>query len=89
MGRRLPLNPADIKAPWRRQAACRTEDPDLSFPAQGDMTTVAEAKAVCARCPVRRPCLDFAIASNERSGIWGGLSRKDRNRIRNRRRDAA
>lgn len=80
-----PLTPAELRAPWRRQAACRTEDVNLFFAEQGDMDTVAAAKAVCRRCPVQPECLDFAITNNELSGIWGGFSRKDRRRIKKRR----
>lgn len=84
-----PLDPAEMTARWRRRAACRTEDVNVFFIDQGDMDTLKQAKALCARCPVRRQCLDFAIENNERHGIWGGLSRKDRNRIRKRRSAAA
>lgn len=59
--------------------ACAAADPDLFFgPDSGEQWRVqrkreARAMAVCASCPVRRPCLDFALASGARDGVWGGL----------------
>lgn len=90
MARPRPLlDPAEMQAPWRRRAACRDEDINLFFADRGDSATVRKAKAICARCPVRRQCLDSAITNNEMSGIWGGFSRKDRRRIKRRREAAA
>lgn len=65
---------------WQVRAACRTMDPELFFPERGE--TQAEAKAVCATCPVRRDCLKYAIDNCERHGIWGGLSERERRKIR-------
>lgn len=66
--------------PWSDQAACRgVPDPDLFFPAKGEST--AEAKAVCAGCPVRAECLDYALRWRIDHGIWGGLSTRERQRI--------
>lgn len=65
---------------WRERAACRDVDPDLFFPlseAEGD-----PAKAICRACPVRRQCRDWAINVGEAFGIWGGLSERERKRIR-------
>lgn len=73
-------------APWRRDAACADEDPDLFF--SGDDASVRAAKQVCATCPVRQQCLETALAVNEMHGIWGGMAEGERRRlIRQRRRD--
>ena len=64
---------------WRHQAACRGLDPDLFFP--GDEEPGEAAKAVCERCPVRRPCLEWALATREKEGVWGGRDERDRRRM--------
>ena len=69
---------------WQQQAACRGLDPELFFPARGASTT--EARAVCAACPVRSQCEAVALARTEKFGIWGGLSERQRRRIRQQRR---
>ncbi|WP_405149903.1 WhiB family transcriptional regulator [Sphaerisporangium sp. NBC_01403] len=66
---------------WLRRAACRGEDPELFFPisAKGPGHMQHErAKAVCRRCPVRTPCLDYAVTSREEHGIWGGTDPDER-----------
>ena len=69
---------------WRARAACRGLDPEMFFSSddlpnkQDRIDREAAAKAVCARCPVRRECLDYAIAAGERYGIWGGLNPQER-----------
>ncbi len=72
------LEPADT---WRDRAACRTKHPDLFFPSgsteDGALQT-AEAKRVCRRCPVRRPCLHYATEHRIEFGVWGGLSEEER-----------
>lgn len=65
---------------WQQQAACGGMDPGLFFPERGE--SVEAAKAVCALCPVRQECLDFALVSRETHGIWGGLSERERRRLR-------
>lgn len=67
------------RADWVRHAECRGM-PELFFPQRGASTK--EAKAVCAMCPVRQECLDHAIDVGEKFGIWGGLSERERRRIR-------
>ncbi|GAC1409045.1 MAG: hypothetical protein NVSMB57_01250 [Actinomycetota bacterium] len=62
----------------QERAACKGADPELFF-GQTDREA-AQAKALCARCAVSRPCLDFALASRERVGIWGGLTESERRR---------
>jgi len=65
---------------WAETAACRGVDPDVFFPEPGDDQSFA--KQVCAGCDVRRECLAHAIAHDEVHGIWGGLSGRERARIR-------
>lgn len=68
---------------WAEHGACQGVDPALFFPERGASTR--EAKAVCARCEVREECLDYAMRHTERFGIWGGLSERERRRIRSQR----
>lgn len=79
--------------PWVAKAACRTLDGALAnrlfFPGQGCFAEMREAKAICAACPVRAECLEFALATNQEFGIWGGASERERRRIRRRRHRAA
>ena len=65
---------------WQGSAACRGLDVDLFFNDRGE--SVAEAKAVCARCPVLEPCRAYALSDALLPGIWGGTTFKDRKRIR-------
>jgi WhiB family transcriptional regulator, redox-sensing transcriptional regulator len=70
---------------WRDAAACRSIDPDLFFPIGTTGTAldhIAAAKAVCAACPVKAECLDFALETNQDSGVWGGASEEERRQIR-------
>lgn len=69
-----------VRAEWIEQAICRGVDPELFFPARGSPTK--EAKALCKGCVVREECLDYALAHNERWGIWGGTTEKERRRLR-------
>ena len=71
---------------WRQDALCAETDPEAFFPEKGGSTR--DAKRVCSGCPVRAQCLDFALANDERFGIWGGLSERERRRLRLMRRDA-
>lgn len=65
---------------WYKLGDCQGVDPDLFFPGQGEST--AEAKAICAGCQVREQCLEWAIEHAEKFGIWGGMSERERRRIR-------
>lgn len=65
---------------WQNRANCMGVDPDLFFPERGASTR--EAKAVCHGCVVRDECLDYALANGEKFGIWGGLSERERRRLR-------
>lgn len=73
---------------WRADAACSGVDSDVFFPAsEEDEQAVAQAKAICAECPVREACLQYALATNQSAGVWGGLDAGDRRRMRRRIRD--
>jgi WhiB family redox-sensing transcriptional regulator len=70
---------------WRRTAACRDTDPDLFFPVGTTgpaIEQIANAKAVCRQCESQTACLEFAIATNQDSGIWGGTSEEERRQLR-------
>lgn len=67
---------------WRDDAACRDMDLDLWFPATGESHKAAEAKAICATCPVAVDCLAEAKAAHIRCGIWGGKTLDERQRSR-------
>ncbi|GIG29300.1 WhiB family transcriptional regulator [Cellulomonas marina] len=59
---------------------CTQTDPELFFPEKGGSTR--EAKKVCANCTVRAECLSYALENDERFGIWGGLSERERRKLR-------
>jgi len=70
---------------WVRRARCIGVDPDLFFPTGTTGPAVAQAesaKAICAMCPVRVPCLEWALATGQDSGVWGGLSEEERRVLR-------
>ena len=71
---------------WMERAACRGLPTDLFFPERGGRAAASAAKAVCAACPVSDDCYEYAFASHERHGIWGGTSERERRRIRRQRR---
>jgi WhiB family transcriptional regulator, redox-sensing transcriptional regulator len=70
-------------ADWRTAAACRHADADVFFP-EGDPSVpavaaqVAEALSVCAGCPVRTQCRDFALGTRQKWGVWGGTTEDER-----------
>ncbi len=72
---------------WQDYANCRGADADLFFPERGASTR--RAKSICRACEVRVECLEYAIANSEKFGIWGGLSERERRRIRRERMIAA
>jgi WhiB family redox-sensing transcriptional regulator len=74
---------------WRKLAACRGLDAEIFYPASEDEADAAEAKAVCAECPVRQLCLEYALAHREREGVWGGATERERRRIVRQRRKSA
>ncbi len=70
---------------WRDRAACRDTDPDLFFPVGSTGAAIEQiesAKQVCCSCESVRSCLEFALATNQESGIWGGTSEDERRRLR-------
>ncbi|HET9690969.1 MAG TPA: WhiB family transcriptional regulator [Acidimicrobiales bacterium] len=70
---------------WRDDAACRDTDPDLFFPVGTTgpaIEQIESAKLVCTQCPAQVPCLEFALATNQESGIWGGTSEEERRKLR-------
>ena len=68
---------------WQEYANCLGVDPDLFFPERGASTR--EAKEVCRGCVVREDCLEYALRNSEKFGIWGGISERERRRIRRQR----
>ena len=72
---------------WQEQANCLGVDPDLFFPERGASTL--EAKSVCSNCEVRADCLEYALVNGEKFGIWGGMSERERRRLRRQRAQAA
>jgi WhiB family redox-sensing transcriptional regulator len=73
---------------WQYRAACRDVDPELFFPvgnAGPALIQIGKAKQVCARCPVRRPCLQWALGSGQDTGVWGGTSEEERRALRRQR----
>lgn len=73
-----------VETAWMQQANCLGIDPELFFPERG--TSTREPKDVCRGCVVREECLEFALTSGEKFGIWGGLSERERRRLRRQRR---
>ena len=67
---------------WQERALCAQTDPEAFFPEKGGSTR--EAKRVCLSCEVRAECLEYALAHDERFGIWGGLSERERRRLKRR-----
>ena len=70
-----PTDPA-----WQAQALCAQTGADFFFPEPG--SSVREAKRICGMCEMRSACLEYALANDERFGVWGGLSEKERLAIR-------
>ncbi|GDX26434.1 hypothetical protein LBMAG12_08080 [Actinomycetes bacterium] len=81
----LALGTADYS--WRDEAVCRETDPDLFFPVGTTgqaLLQIDRAKQVCNECTVQVSCLEFALETNQDSGIWGGTSEEERRDIRRR-----
>jgi len=85
-GNVLPLFAAEVDdeglLSWQERALCAQTDPEAFFPEKGGSTR--EAKKVCTQCEVRAECLDYALANDERFGIWGGLSERERRKLKRR-----
>ncbi|MDV7194641.1 WhiB family transcriptional regulator [Mycolicibacterium fortuitum] len=67
------------REPWQGEAACASADPEAWFPEKGQ--PYAMAKRICATCPVKAECLEYALANRERAGVWGGLSERERRQV--------
>jgi WhiB family redox-sensing transcriptional regulator len=67
---------------WQERALCAQTDPEAFFPEKGGSTR--EAKRVCLSCDVRGECLEYALSNDERFGIWGGLSERERRKLKKR-----
>jgi WhiB family redox-sensing transcriptional regulator len=82
-GVRRPLE-ADDENPlgWQTDALCAQTDPEAFFPEKGGSTR--DAKRICASCDVRGECLEYALQNDERFGIWGGLSERERRKLKRR-----
>ncbi len=65
---------------WQERALCAQTDPEAFFPEKGGSTR--EAKKVCTQCEVRAECLEYALENDERFGIWGGLSERERRKLK-------
>jgi WhiB family transcriptional regulator, redox-sensing transcriptional regulator len=80
-GLRRPEEDEDPLA-WQSDSLCAQTDPEAFFPEKGGSTR--DAKKICASCEVRAKCLDYALQNDERFGIWGGLSERERRKLRKR-----
>lgn len=76
------VNDDDDALAWRERALCVQIDPEIFFPEKGGSTRAA--KKVCLSCDARSKCLEYALANDERFGIWGGLSERERRKLKNR-----
>ena len=65
---------------WSAYGDCANADPDLFFPEPGADTSAA--REICRSCPVRRMCLDYAVETRQKFGIWGGMTENQRRRLR-------
>ena len=77
----LALGDDDAQS-WQERSLCAETDPEAFFPEKGGSTR--EAKKICTGCEVKAECLEYALANDERFGIWGGLSERERRRLRRR-----
>lgn len=71
---------AEETLPWQEEALCAYVDPDVFFPEKGGSSR--EAKRICTQCSVQAECLEYALANDEKFGIWGGLSERERRRLK-------
>jgi len=81
------LQAEGVDMAWQDFANCRGANPDLFFPERGASTRTA--KQICRECGVQDACLEFAIVSSEKFGIWGAMSERERRKIRRERQIAA
>ena len=73
-----------MEAEWMNEGNCRDHPPEVFFPSDG--VGVQIARQICATCPVKEPCLEYALVQRIDHGVWGGASERERRRILRRRR---
>lgn len=78
----IPTEQVEGELAWQVDALCAQTDPEAFFPEKGGSTR--DAKKVCSACHVKQECLDYALANDERFGIWGGLSERERRKLKKR-----
>ncbi|GAA2474008.1 WhiB family transcriptional regulator [Terrabacter carboxydivorans] len=78
-----PMLRALARGGWKERGTCRQTDPELWF-ADTSQRTKARAASICASCPVRRPCLAWALVFDEEYGVWGGLDATERHTLKRR-----
>ncbi len=76
-----------MNATWRQRAACLGIDAAVFYPVSDE--EAGPAKSICAECPVRQPCLEYALVNRERDGVWGGATERERRRMLRQRRKSA
>jgi len=81
-GVRKPVDDDDNPLAWQTDALCAQTDPEAFFPEKGGSTR--DAKRICTSCEVRGECLEYALQNDERFGIWGGLSERERRKLKRR-----
>jgi WhiB family redox-sensing transcriptional regulator len=81
-GVRKVVEDEDSQLAWQADSLCAQTDPEAFFPEKGGSTR--DAKKICASCDVRGQCLEYALQNDERFGIWGGLSERERRKLRHR-----
>ena len=72
----------EVQLSWQADSLCAQTDPEAFFPEKGGSTR--DAKKICASCDVRAQFLEYALQNDERFGIWGGLSERERRKLRKR-----
>jgi WhiB family redox-sensing transcriptional regulator len=75
-----------VDTSWMAEGKCREHSPELFFPSDG--AGVGVARRICADCPVKQPCLEYALANHIEHGVWGGTSERGRRTIVRQRREA-
>jgi WhiB family transcriptional regulator, redox-sensing transcriptional regulator len=68
-----------METPWMNDGSCRNHPPEVFFPSDGVGVTLAQR--ICATCPVREPCLEYALENRIDHGVWGATSERERRRI--------
>ena len=79
-GVRKPVEDDDNPLAWQADSLCAQTDPEAFFPEKGGSTR--DAKRICTSCDVRGECLEYALNNDERFGIWGGLSERERRKLK-------